>query len=29
LAGQGGTQVMDAGGILVVRFDALPKLNCE
>lgn len=29
LAGQGGTQVMDAGGILVVRFDTLPKLNCE
>ena len=29
LAGQGGTQVMDAGGILVVRFDTLPKMNCE
>ncbi|HEY2757456.1 MAG TPA: DUF2079 domain-containing protein [Pseudolabrys sp.] len=28
LAGQGGAKVMDAGGILVVRFDKLPKLNC-
>jgi hypothetical protein len=29
LAGQGGTMMMNAGGILVVRFDKLPKLNCE
>jgi hypothetical protein len=27
-AGQGGVTVMDAGGIFVVRFGKLPKLNC-
>jgi Predicted membrane protein (DUF2079) len=29
LARDGGTMVMDAGGILVVRFAQMPKLNCE